>query len=749
MPRLARTLLSLVAVLALALTLAWQAPGAAHAARHRPHIPRLPDHAQTLLVGVGQADITPVTGGFKGGWACSCAKALGQHTRLYARVVVLQMGQRKVALVAEDLAFLSAGMIRDAAALLPGRGFSEQNIIDSATHTHGSQGGFMNFGAYNSVLPEATNLLEFNLADTSPDQTMYNFMTRQLAAAIRQADDSLAPGAIGWGHTTLSGITQNRSLEAHLADYGIDEPAGTGNVNQDPNGYEGTIDPAVDLLRVDRLVNGKHRPIGVFTTFANHGTVDKENFSYFTADHQGAAERALADAIRRSAHLRPSAPMVTAFANSDAGDMASGVVYSGPADADYVGRQEAGAMLTAWKQAGQQLTSKPVFELSWTRMCLCGQTVDGHPTSDVPVLGLAQAAGSEEGRTLFYELGLAREGSRLPFDVGAQGTKIQLLREQGNMPQAVPLTALRLGDRMLVTWPGEATVGVGRMVRAGVLAATQAAGIKQVVFTGYAGEYLDYWTTPQEYEAQHYEGGSTVYGEYASVLVSNAIVDLASRLVQGAPAPAPYAYDPNNGTHVTSAQYGSGAAQGVASAQPGAVGRLGHPGFSWTGGGNGIDRPVDRAFVTIQRLVGGAWSPVADDLGLQILWSVDAAGHYRAQWEVPLSAASGSYRFLVTGKRYQLTSQPFQVRPGAILTPTVTGGAVSLAYPAAVTNVDWTYRPATSLRGTVTFVVDGRQVAVSSANGRFPVPAGAHVSIPAGAAVDEYGNVNAAAVVIR
>src|SRR5258708_4102644 len=106
-----------------------------------------------VRVGVGRADITPVTGVFKGGWSCACAKALGQHTRLFARAVVLEERGRKVALVAEDLSFLGAGMVRDAAALLGGRGFSEQNIIDSATHTHGSQSGFMNFIGDNLVLP--------------------------------------------------------------------------------------------------------------------------------------------------------------------------------------------------------------------------------------------------------------------------------------------------------------------------------------------------------------------------------------------------------------------------------------------------------------------------------------------------------------------------------------------------------------------------------------------------------------------
>jgi hypothetical protein len=51
-----------------------------------------------VRVGVGRADITPVTGVFKGGWSCTCAEAIGQQERLYARAVVIDEGGQKVAL---------------------------------------------------------------------------------------------------------------------------------------------------------------------------------------------------------------------------------------------------------------------------------------------------------------------------------------------------------------------------------------------------------------------------------------------------------------------------------------------------------------------------------------------------------------------------------------------------------------------------------------------------------------------------
>jgi neutral ceramidase len=758
-------------------------------------VPRAQAAPPQLQVGVGRADITPVTGVFKGGWSCTCAEAIGQQERLYARAIVIDEGGQKVALVTEDLFALSAGMIRDAAALLPGLGFSEQNIIDSATHTHSSQSGYMNFSSYNSILPSNSNPTLAGITNSATDPVMYSFMTHQLALAIQRANDDLRPGAIGWGQTQLLGVTQNRSLGAHLANYGLDEGANGGSVSQDPGGYAGTIDPTVNVLRVDqywqfrktvRVRRGRRHvrrrrtvtrrvPVGIYSTFANHGTVDHENFMYYSGDHQGAAERMVEAAIRSAGRVPGSQTVINAFANSDAGDMTSGIQYNGPADAEYVGDREAAAMLDAWRQAGAAMTRTPAFALRFTRVCMCGQQTSGGAIDSTPWIGKAAGAGSEEGRTIFYYDGVANEGDKLPLAIGPQGDKILALNESGSVPQAVPFTVLQLGDRLIATVPGEPTVGTGSAIRDAIQSAVTGSGIKQVVIVGYAGDYLSYFTTPAEYEQQAYEGGFTLYGRYSSLVLQDTLVGLAKDLVAGQPAPAPYPYDPNDGVHVTGPGYGNGAASATATSQPAGAVHLGHTSFGWTGGANGIDRPVDRAFVTIQRLVTGQvvkrrsvksrsgkrrtvkrhvvthrWVWAADDLGLQILWSSDANGNYLARWEVPLTVAPGSYRFLVNAKQYTLASQPFSVANGAILTPQVSGQTVGLGYPQPYLLNDWTYRPAQAAGGNITFLVDGKPRLVSETSASaFPIPAGATVSIPAGRALDLYGNTNPSPIQIR
>ncbi len=272
-------------------------------------------------------------------------------------------------------------------------------------------------------------------------------------------------------------------------------------------------------------------PVGIYSTFANHGTVDHESFWYYSGDHQGAAERVVEAAIRSAGHVPASQDVINAFANSDAGDMTSGIQYNGPADAEYVGGREAAATLAAWRQAGHAMTAHPAFALRFTSVCMCGQQTSEGAIDSTPWIGKAAGAGSEEGRTIFYYDGLAQEGDKLPVDVGPQSDKIPVLDERGNVPQAVPFTVLRLGDRLIATIAGEPTVGTGKMIRTAVQSAVRGFGIKQVVIVGYAGDYLSYFTTPAEYEQQAFEGGFTLYGEYSSLVLRDTLVDLASRLV--------------------------------------------------------------------------------------------------------------------------------------------------------------------------------------------------------------------------
>src|SRR5215212_3603559 len=151
-------------VLALAILLALPAPAAA-----------------ALRAGVGRSDVQPPTGFPTMGYVRSDAIARGQHTRLFARAIVLREGNRKLALVATDLGFTPGGLVVDVAQLEAGRGFTERNMIISASHTHSAPAGYANFDSDNFVAPTMGTPTDFRVAG---DTRLYGFIVQRVALAI-------------------------------------------------------------------------------------------------------------------------------------------------------------------------------------------------------------------------------------------------------------------------------------------------------------------------------------------------------------------------------------------------------------------------------------------------------------------------------------------------------------------------------------------------------------------------------------
>jgi neutral ceramidase len=705
----------------------------------------LPGNAYALRAGAGRSDVTPPTGFYTMGYVRSDAVARGQHTRLYARAFVLEQGGRKLALVATDLGFTPGGMTFEVGKRLAGRGFDERDIVISASHTHSGPGGWSPFGSDNFVPPTLGTPTSFKL-DT--DRQLYGFLIDRVTLAIARADDDLGPARAAWGSSNLEGVTQNRSLEAFLANFGKDLPYGEGRVDMVPGGYPRTIDPNVDVLRVDRVRGRRLIPMGGWLDFADHGTVDPYTFAVYNGDHQGPAARIFEAAVRREGHVPRVEEVVGAYGNSDAGDMSAGLGRRGPAKADEVGRAEANAMLKAWRSAGRRLSDSPPFEWRWTRMCFCGQAVaGGEPAATQPSVGFPFLTGSEENRGPLYDVThVNHEGERLPSDAGAQGRKIQAVGPpEAAFPSSLPILAIHLGDRLVATIPGEMTVEMGRRTRDALMAVTGPLHVQRVVLVGYANEYVHYFTTPEEYEQQHYEGGSTLFGKYSAYALRDSLVDLVARLAAGKPARDPHPFDATNGVAPDEAPYDAGAASGSPLAQPARVERLARAKFSWHGGPRGFDRPLDKPFVRIERRTSGSWREVTNDLGLQIVWRVDDNSDHSAEWQVPIDARVGTYRFVVTANRYGLRSNPFAVSRATSLRARIVSVArhrarVALDYPPLDDAADLVSHPQSASGGRVGADVAGRRVVATARRGDVTVPLGRAMTLTVLSATDRWGN---------
>ena len=712
--------------------------------------------AATLRAGAGQADITPPqTGYYLGGFTRQDRVAQGQSARLYANTLVLQRGARKVALVAAEVFAIPAGLQEDVARRVASLGLDRTSVLLQASHTHSAPGGFFPNKTYNFAAPSlqtATDPLSFaQLLDPKPvDLQLYTYLVDRIAESIRRANADLAPAAAAWGHATLVGVTQNRSIEAHLANHGIHVATGQGTAAMDPKGVNDTIDPDVDVLRVDKVTRKRRIPIGAWSNFADHGTVIHSEWRAYSGDHHAAAWRVFSTIVRRHGHVPARQTVVNVYGNADEGDQTAGIAHVGPAAADWVGTQEALAMVRAWRQAGAHLRRTPALDLRWTRTCFCGRNTATGKVDTQGREGMGFLTGSEEERGPLYDIThVSFEGRTSPYDDPVQGDKY-VIPGAGNPPPAVPIAVVRVGDHVLAALPGEATKEAGARMKQALVDAMAPSGVRRAVIAGLADDYVQYITTPEEYGQQSYEGASTVYGKNEGTFFQEQLVDLGKRMDAAQPAPEPYAFDPSYGVTPDGAPYPAGADHGTALSQPTSmVERLGHPSFSWQGAPLGHDLPADRAFVSAQRRDRrGRWRTVDTDLGLDFVWRVDDQGRYDATWEVPLTVPTGTYRFRVTAARYGLSSQPFRVVAATSLVPVVRDGAVRLTYPEPIVNVDLTARPAAANGGRVTYVLGSSRHTIRHRRGTaFAVPAGA--TIPARGARDRYGNTSGAGVTIQ
>ena len=578
-----------------------------------------PAQAAPLQAGVATADITPENGGMTFGFVRPDIAVKGVHTRLMGRALVLDDGDTEVALLSTDLGvpFEKNSLV----ARVQDLGFTHDTILYTGTHTHSGPDG------------------------------LSDWQVEQLARAIRKAHEQRVPVRAAWGSGSVLDVNRNRSIEAHLANHGLDMFYGQGDPSDDPRGAEHARDTRLRLLRVDRLDG---TPLAGWVHFPVHLTTSAPDVDIWDTDLAGAATHHLETAV--------AAPGFTAFyTNGALGDqMPRFDSYNRTAVMDLHGRRIAAKAMRAWRAAGKRLSENVDVAARWTRSCYCGQEVEpGKAVSDTPFWGLAFFGGSEDGASIFHEA-LSTEGRRLPEDAShpVHGRKIIVTR--GIVHELVPeVQVVRIGDRLLLGAPGEPSVEMGRRFEAAVRPELPA-GVTDPVVVGLANNYMGYLTTPEEYQMQHYEGGHTVYGMWTSLLAQDRFVALTRSLALGAPAPPPDEPAELGGTAAGS--FPAGDAEGsITEEPPAAVNRFDTVSIGWSGSPAGVDRPVDQPFVTLERLVRGRWRTSDTDLGLAFIWR-EASGDYTARYEVGASEPLGPHRLHVHSAVYDLTSRPFTVR---------------------------------------------------------------------------------------
>lgn len=639
------------------------------------------------LVGRGIADIT--------GEAADCGmlgygkagqQTRGIHTRLRSRAFAISdhEGASRVLLSINDLPMIFDSIRREVLDRLKaayGDAYTERNVLITATHTHCGPGGYSHHRLYNSNTHGFRPLTFAAIADGI------------FEAACRAIAD-LQPSTLVLGHAELHDASVNRSPESFERN-----PAGDREVFPD------AIDPQSTVLGV--LRDG--RPVGAVNWFPTHGTSMTNTNRLISSDNKGYAAYHWERVRHEVDYLAGGDPsFVSAFAQTNAGDMSPNLDQrpgTGPTGDEFentriIGERQCRAAEEAMR------SSRPVegpVDARTTFINLSRTEVEPAYTGDgrahrtgLPVGGAGALAGTAEGPAFrafrqgvnpvwdalsrrIYQLSPGLADSQAPKALVVPGGLIN--RVVPLAQERVPVQLMRIGPMYLIGIPGEVTIVAGLRLRRTV-AAIVGAALEDVLVVGYSNGYIHYVTTPEEYDGQRYEGGSTMFGrwELAAFLQTAAILAEAMRNGRAAPAgdPPPRVPAPRPArSRLRPDQAPTGRSVGDIVAQPRGSYRRGDQVLSVFVGAypNNKLRRND-TYLSVERQIAGGWHRVADDgdWTTKLFWrrARRTVSEITITWDIPETAEPGTYRIRYTGdardapgpgplRAVDVTTRPFAV----------------------------------------------------------------------------------------
>jgi neutral ceramidase len=229
-----------------------------------------------LKAGCAKADITPPVGVWLSGYSSRNKPSEGISDELYAKALVLDDGQNKIAIVSADLLWVPLETTNEVRELVKQKiGVPESNVLICATHTH--------FG------PKVEKIRKDwpDTPNSKVDKSYVQKLTKKIAESILTAAKNTGPVKLGMVKGEISEIVYNRRTKKPDGKVAMTfrlPPA-------DPNLAFGPIDPQVSILRVE---DSSRKLVGTIVNYACHpvcGATDNEEFYSISADYPGYTSR--------------------------------------------------------------------------------------------------------------------------------------------------------------------------------------------------------------------------------------------------------------------------------------------------------------------------------------------------------------------------------------------------------------------------------------------------------------------------
>jgi D-arabinono-1,4-lactone oxidase len=534
-------------------------------------------------VGLGRADITACAEGMSmWGWGSNENVPVGVAAPLHARALVISdspTNEAPIVFVTVELGMASEALRRASLDGLRARGVhvDEHRFSITATHTHSGPSGFSTY-------------LFYSMAGPGFSSTLLDKLAAGVVDAVILALRSLAPSRIFKLSEDLplaSPVAFNRSVEA----YNRNRDVTPIRVDRADEG----VRRAMTVLRIESDA-GQAR--GLLAIFALHGTSIHSDNDLLHPDNSGvAASTCERDAGRDgtpdfvaifaqgaagdvSPNYRWDARRGLMIGRFD--DDFESATWSGETQARHAMQLARRARVEGEELHGPFESSLRYVPFDRTVLDADQARAAGCEVISSARLGVGFALGTAEGpgplrrtpraaqalaracvlfdnkpdptqapKPVAWDLGGGAESriaGRFHHDHPALGLvsdrRVEYYRgclargevlQRPWVPHHLPFQILRLGSFAMALISFEPTTVAGRRIQVAVTRALAPIGVQGVEVLGYANAYASYLTTPEEYDAQAYEGATTLFGRGSLGAVCTRLREVARAMIDGRP----------------------------------------------------------------------------------------------------------------------------------------------------------------------------------------------------------------------
>ncbi|MES2285747.1 MAG: neutral/alkaline non-lysosomal ceramidase N-terminal domain-containing protein [Bacteroidota bacterium] len=512
------------------------------------------------------------------------------ETPLSARAFVIKdpSSSKKIVFVNAEMCFITiavkSGVVKVLKEKYPQFGYTSENVMLTAQHTHSAPGGYSHYGFFNLSIPGFV-----------PE--VYQTIVNGIVEAIVQAESSIQPANIylntGVFEPDLE-VAFNRSIKAYNANPEISKI--------DESKTHLAVDREMTLLRMDGL-NGEK--IGMVNWFGVHTTNISNDNTKICSDNKGYASAFFEEDILAASKQKN---FIGIFAQGVTGDISPNFIWDkkkkwmrGKFEDDFESARFNGKLqYTKAKEIYESATKNEPLknEIDHALMFADFSNIKPDPEftngkevqTGAACLGVSFFEGTAEARGMNDTLGaisrfLSRVVKNYEFvkavflsdekrnkirdkykihgkkdilfetterkvlgtsdiknmiipswaDKGIETFKKQYSNGSLNKPwtpEVLPLQIFLIGELAIASFPGEITTVAGYRLKDTILSILKKRGITKVILSSYANAYCGYVTTFEEYQCQLYEGGHTVFGEWTLAAFQTKFKELALQMLK-------------------------------------------------------------------------------------------------------------------------------------------------------------------------------------------------------------------------